>query len=450
MICALTHDDPTRECGTETLLLDIDATLEWQKQIEPGSVHVRVAGLPLRRGGDGIYRGEKAIDVVDYVVSPFECYTHTYEITPLSLFRVTALMIESPPKGPPSMSMSIDPGIVEEKITHICNGNPSMNEQDTRTVYNLGMTNLVPGRVTNWQFGQPGETVFAGRTITGFPAEYTGKIKFELTRPNLETAQVCGAKAPGQFAFAPGWISQVMQAPAPPIPAIGTAGLDIATEQNASGEIVAATVKLNNREGMYVAWTQTKRCGKAAGEGLAARKPSDVLYTKTGQQPSLRTYDRIGANGGTIDGAQTDLNWNATYLAECIGYIKTKIDANRPAYIGVNERGKKTFKVGSATALANDGIVDHFLLIHGYRVELVNNKWKVTKLYAVDNAAGLGLTGRYPEFTVADGEVRKAATKANPDPYSDPSIELEYQLAQVWAYKKDLETVKKMTAWWDL
>jgi hypothetical protein len=224
----------------------------------------------------------------------------------------------------------------------------------------------------------------------------------------------------------------------------------VAQETDADGKVIAAEVQLEAPEDFYVAWSSSKTCGVAAGEGLGKRT-SARLYRRSGGQASLRTYDRAGATGGAIDLEQSDLRWNAEKVGQALDYLKKTIDAGLPVYIGVNEAGQRTFRIDPATGrpdpargLANDGVTDHFLLITGYRTEVQGGGWRLTALSAVDNAAGTGQEGRFPRFTIGtDGRVIKPAGAAG----SDLAIDMEYQLTQVWVYEADEPGVRALSAW---
>jgi len=246
--------------------------------------------------------------------------------------------------------------------------------------------------------------------------------------------------------------------PGPAPPANPPAGVSVTPETDATGNVIAAEVQLDNPDRCYVPWSQQKTCGVAAGEGLAqcTRLP---LYRRPGRQASLRTYDRQNRDtpsSGAVDAAQTDIRWNADKTAQALDYIKRTIDAGLPAYIGVNERGRVTNKRNRRTGQedprlgpANDGVTDHFLLITGYRTELRDGRWRIAALSAVDNAAGGGQQGRYPRFDVRDdGRVIKPEIAGHENDNSRAAITMEYQLTQVWVYARDEPSVRNQSAWW--
>jgi hypothetical protein len=183
------------------------------------------------------------------------------------------------------------------------------------------------------------------------------------------------ASADASFAPAAADAGSAPERPGPAPPAHPPAGVSATPETDATGNVTAAEVQLDNPDRCYVPWSDQKTCGRAAGEGLAwTRLP---LYRRAGGQASLRTYDRQDPetpSSGAVDAAQTDIRWNADKTAQALDYIKRTVDAGLPVYIGVNERGGRTWRINPLTGrpdptrgLANDGIVDHFLLITGYR-----------------------------------------------------------------------------------
>jgi hypothetical protein len=265
-------------------------------------------------------------------------------------------------------------------------------------------------------------------------------------------ASADAAFAPALAAPAPGAEGAAPARPGPAPPVDPGERVTVTRETDAAGNPTAAEVQLDNPDECYVAWSHVKTCGVAAGEGLSVRSRGLPLYRRPRRQSSLRTYDRQGLNGGATDFRQTDIRWNADKVAQALDYIKRTVDAGLPAYIGVNEGGKRTNKIDPVTrqedparGLANDGVTDHFLLITGYRTEIRGDRWQLTALSAVDNAAGGGQEGRYPRFTVdADGSVIKPAT---PGRENEAAIYREYQLSQVWVYERDEPTVRNQSAW---
>jgi hypothetical protein len=246
--------------------------------------------------------------------------------------------------------------------------------------------------------------------------------------------------------------------PGPAPPAQPSASVSVTPETDAAGNITAAEVQLDNPDRCYVPWSDQKTCGKAAGEGLAQRTRLP-LYRRAGGQASLRTYDRQNRNtasSGAVDAAQTDIRWNADKTAQALDYVKRTVDAGLPVYVGVNERGHRTYRINPQThkedpalGLANDGVTDHFLLISGYRTEVQDGRWRITALSAVDNAAGGGQEGRYPRFVVrADGRVIKPEIPGHENDARRNAITFEYQLTQVWVYAKDEPSVRNQSAWW--
>lgn len=267
--------------------------------------------------------------------------------------------------------------------------------------------------------------------------------RFRAVRPRCRAGAPSSAAGPGvtRTRSSPGAPAMsVVQLPAPRPPPVPSQrpGITVAAEST------AATVQLVNREQMYVPWTPTRPCGQAAGEGLRKRT-SKRLYLRKGRQPGLRTFDRKNDLGAT-DSGQSDIRWNGHKVDEVLSYVKETLDSGDPVFVGANEANKVTYKdpKDPSQGLINDGVTDHFLLLYGYRMEFVNGDWAITKLLAIDNAAGSGTEGRYPEFDVRGGKIKKRATCANPD----SSVEREYQLTQVRVYEEDLQQARNRDAWW--
>jgi hypothetical protein len=220
------------------------------------------------------------------------------------------------------------------------------------------------------------------------------------------------------------------------------------------------TVVLKNHrdKSKYVPYDDN--CAVAAFETLRKFKPGKPLYNPKGRQSGLRTYDRRDpkrGESGAIDAAQTDLRWNARKVAETALYIKDTIDSGLPIFAGVNEAGKEQDKRDcqpsspgcNPNAFINEGVTDHFLIVSGYRAQRIGSAWRLTELYAIDNAAGDAAGGgteevRYPTFDVTTTAIRKPARTDHPV----QAIDYEYQLTQVRVYKKDLKRVKQLRAWW--
>jgi hypothetical protein len=302
-----------------------------------------------------------------------------------------------------------------------------------------------------------------GQTPAGLFLEHTlspqGQVAVDR-RPDAAYDGVLGAGGPllasADASFVPtpdagasdAGVAATLPGPAPPR-APGNR-VTVTEQRDAAGTVTAADVQLDNPDELFVPWSDTRTCGICAQQGLSART-SERRYRRPGRQPSLRTYDRTGAHRGAADAAQTDIVWNAAKTAQALDYIKQTVDAGLPVYVGVNEAGVITSKIDPQTGRqdpargrANDGITDHYLLISGYRTEVQGGRWRVTRLSAVDNAAGGGAVGRLPQFEVrANGRVVKPATSATPG----PAIEHEYQLTQVWVYEKDEPAVRTLDAW---
>lgn len=115
----------------------------------------------------------------------------------------------------------------------------------------------------------------------------------------------------------------------------------------------------------------------------------------------LKTYDTITKTGGAVDKAQTRINWNKAKSTTVQTYMKSTIDDGRPVLVGVNVRGEAN-KI-------NEGLTDHFVLVYGYRVQLVAGAWAITAFFAVDNAAFEGGSQSSP---LDPGSHREAGTSA--------------------------------------
>lgn len=104
---------------------------------------------------------------------------------------------------------------------------------------------------------------------------------------------------------------------------------------------------------------------------------------------------------------------------------------------------------GQNSGTLNGALVDHYLNVDGYRAEFRGGKAVVTELLFTDNAAGAGASASQyrGSFHVNPGGsiVKNAAPGANPGEGHD-DIELEYQLAVVKVFQRDVTTGKGGTS----
>jgi len=133
--------------------------------------------------------------------------------------------------------------------------------------------------------------------------------------------------------------------------------------------------------------------------------------------------------------SQVTIKFDPQKTTKAIEYIRQKIDEDLPVSAGVNVAGQNSGRI-------NGAIVDHWLAIDGYRV---NGQGAVTELFGTDNAAGAGASlGEYRiRFEVrADGSIVKPAVPGLSAGQSHADIQLEYQLAMIQVYVKDLHKDK--------
>lgn len=198
-----------------------------------------------------------------------------------------------------------------------------------------------------------------------------------------------------------------------------------------------AEVQLLDRDALYEGYRTN--CFEHAKNGLKAylKKHGSAKGAALVGARGLKTYDTITKTGGAVDKAQTGINWNKAKSTTVQTYMKSTIDHGRPVLVGVNVRGEAN-KI-------NEGLTDHFVLVYGYRVQLVAGAWAITAFFAVDNAA---FEGRFTEFTVGSGG---AIVKPAPVPQLRGGRNLtaneEYHLTQARIYQKDRARLRSDPAW---
>lgn len=172
---------------------------------------------------------------------------------------------------------------------------------------------------------------------------------------------------------------------------------------------------------------------------LHYRRSGDILDYAGNGNPGIW----INVETTNPSGEQVTIQTDAKKAAQALQYIRQKIDANLPASVGVNVAGQNSGNI-------NGALVDHWLAVDGYRVDEHD---AVIQLFATDNAAGAGASpsstpdnaGYRIKFEVkADGSIIKPAiagvTAANL--HAHPDIEVEYQIAVVQVYVKDIKKGK--------
>jgi len=150
-----------------------------------------------------------------------------------------------------------------------------------------------------------------------------------------------------------------------------------------SDEQVAATKKAEFRypsKGTSACYARAEGAAMAAANIMYNGKDQNTasLKDKTQAIGTSQNYgDAISANeGATSDyGTQKDIKVDAASAENALSYIKSSIDNNLPALVGVNIQGKK--------GTANEGLTDHFLVAVGYST---NEQGEVTSITMIDNA----------------------------------------------------------------
>ena len=168
--------------------LDMELTLKEQAPIEPSSATVRFQGLPLRSATGGFpfaatLTGQKELTVASYGVDDADCWTHTWAVTPTSPFVVRSLEFDINLYGagspPADLRVEVDPGALDEQITHICNGDPETRYTDQRQTYVTCFRTVHPdGRIGPWQY--VGASVWARGTFSRSSGECSVATTFEL------------------------------------------------------------------------------------------------------------------------------------------------------------------------------------------------------------------------------------------------------------------------------
>lgn len=139
--------------------LDLDADLTESGGIEPTTVRGQAASVPARLisgVASESFQGEKSLSVLAYSVSDYGCYTHTWEVTPSAPVRVQRIRFTglNPLGGfgpaPLLHDVSLDPGNLEEQVTHNC-PDPPDNYTVPQNIYRDAMiSTLGDGTVSGW------------------------------------------------------------------------------------------------------------------------------------------------------------------------------------------------------------------------------------------------------------------------------------------------------------
>ena len=168
--------------------LDFELTLDEQAVIEPASATVRVDGLRLtaRLGAFPFVMdlsGEKDLTVVRYTVAPADCWTHTWVVSPTKPLVVRSLSFDLNLHGgaasAATLRVIVDPGALNESITHVCSGDASSAYTDERTTYERCFSLVHPtGVVGPSQY--IGAAVWARGTMSASGGDCTATTTFEL------------------------------------------------------------------------------------------------------------------------------------------------------------------------------------------------------------------------------------------------------------------------------
>lgn len=137
--------------------LDLDADITEPTEIEPTQVRAQAIGVPARlvTGLDPeTFDAQRDLSVVSYTKSNWDCWTHRWDVGPADPVRMTSIRFDGlNPRGglgpaPAVRSVSLDPGSLNESVTHTCD---TTTYTEPQNVYRLGMLSAMgDGTVRGW------------------------------------------------------------------------------------------------------------------------------------------------------------------------------------------------------------------------------------------------------------------------------------------------------------
>jgi hypothetical protein len=161
---------------------------------ESVDAHVK-STIPIRMAGAGdtsSFSGSAPLELVSYATGPADCWTHTWNVTPVDPFVIRRMSVEiMRGRGletfPPTIKLNFNLGSLDEQVTHICDGDPESAYTDQQHAYDGVGAALLGGPAgsdfeLSW-FGGGSGGDYSTQTFTKSSAEegsYTGTFTFRL------------------------------------------------------------------------------------------------------------------------------------------------------------------------------------------------------------------------------------------------------------------------------
>lgn len=172
--------------------LDVTADLANNLELDRGRMKARVSALPVAVVSGFTpdrLSGSKTIEVLEYRIDDFDCWVHTWNPQPVLPLRVLSLKLSGLNPGTFGLpapvrveALAIDPGIVDDQVTHTCGGDGFTNSME---IWNASMPSLVGGgSITSWAPVSQGAWRREYQRPAS-PGEPSGTVTFDLRHAPL-------------------------------------------------------------------------------------------------------------------------------------------------------------------------------------------------------------------------------------------------------------------------
>jgi hypothetical protein len=142
---------------------------------------VQVSRMPFARSGSDTFNGTKGLQLLSYHKSDIECWTHSWNASPGDPFVGNLRLNRSGP-GIGVGGMTINPGTLNENITHNYTCDPQSTYTDQQHGYAEPMKNAFPDGVVQGPWEQGSGEVFARKTVNVSGGSWSANVTFELIR----------------------------------------------------------------------------------------------------------------------------------------------------------------------------------------------------------------------------------------------------------------------------